>query len=179
MHAVMAVPFIFVIGPCLWHFFVTTFKPNINMAVITGLFYESENETGNANDYKLLCDQVAVLLATIFLTVSLLYKYPKHIASPMVVSTVTWSVYILTIPAIIMSLFGAYFLNYLKGDSDSGSGIKNSVVDFANLFGFFKRFAIQMIRYVLVTVKIGLFVTFCGVELAATRKLFIIDCRER
>lgn len=171
--------FVFFIGPCYWHFFVTTFNLTVNTAAITGLFYESENELGNANDYKLLCDQMAVLCATVLTTVMLLYRYPKYVSCPMVFSTITWSIYVLTIPAVVMSLFGAYFLNYLKGDANSGSNIKNSVFDFANLFGFVKRFAIQMLRYVLVTAKVGLFLIFLEAELRATRKLFIIDCEER
>lgn len=170
--------FIFVFLPLFWGIIYNFFDlKNVdwNKAAFTGLFYESENEPSSANDYKLLCDQMVILCTFVVSGVLFLYRYPQYASSPMVWNIVLWSIYILILPTFIMVIFGAYFLNYLKGEGNSNNGAVNSVFDFSNLFGFLKRFAIQMIRYFLITIKIGLFLMFMEGDFVLNRRLDMLD----
>lgn len=116
-----------------------------------------------------------ILCVTITTVVTFLYRYPQYAASQMVWNTVLWSIYVLLIPAVIMSIFGGYFLNYIKGDSSSNSNALNIIFDFANLFGFIKRFLIQIVRYILITVKIGLFLIFMEKGFVVKRRMAILN----
>jgi len=51
-------------------------------------------------------------------------------------------------------------MNYLKGDSSANDILYAGIFDIATFFGFFKRFLIQFIRYVLITIKVILFSTW-------------------
>ena len=78
----------------------------------------------------------------------------------MVVNTISLMVIVLALPATLSLLMGAYIMNYLKGDSNSNSVLYAGLFDLASLFGFFKRFSVQFIRYILITAKVALFYHF-------------------
>ena len=98
-------------------------------------------------------------------------------ASPVVVSTIIMLIYILAIPATISLIFGTYIMNYLKGDSNSNSLLYAGIFDIANFIGFFQRFVVQFIRYVLIFIKISLFNFFVDHVFEHARLLSILDER--
>lgn len=151
--------------PLLWAycfaFFIIalncTGEIELNTIAIIGLFYDTEDETGNTGDFKVVCDQMILLVTIYSCTSILLYKFPKKIAAPTVLNGMLSFIYILSIPAILSLLFGTYIMNYLRGDSDSNSILYSGIFDIANFIGFIKRFLVQFIRYILIMVKLFLF----------------------
>jgi len=147
---------LFSIGAVVYYTSVS--KNSLNTAALLGIFFESEGEVSSTTDIKLLIDQV-VMSATFFTMVGLiLFNYPTAIACPATINTVTWAVYIVSAPTAASVIFGSYILNYLKGDSGSNSLLYGGVFDLAALFGFFTRFTVQTIRYIMVYVKMCLYV---------------------
>jgi uncharacterized membrane protein len=59
-------------------------------------------------------------------------------------------------------MFGRYTFNYIKGAPTKNSTTVNAVLDTTALIAFFARFGLQMLRYVLVLVKLGLVSHFFG-----------------
>ena len=64
-----------------------------------GLFYQSEQEPANLVDTNTLVSQILFSSSIVLLSGWLLYRFPEHIASPAVINTVTWAVYLLILPA--------------------------------------------------------------------------------
>ena len=151
---VFCIAFMYMYAICFFY----AIEGTLNMAALTGLFYEVEGEPSSATDTRLLIDQVA-LASTLFITVfAILIEYPKEIACAATINTVTWCIYIVSLPSAISLIFGTYILNYLKGDSDSNSLLYAGLFDLTTLFGFITRFIIQTIRYALVYAKMCLYV---------------------
>ena len=161
-------------------FFFYTVDGVLNMAALTGLFYEIEGEASSATDTRLLIDQVA-LASTFFLTLfSLAMAYPKEIACAATINAVTWCIYILLLPTAVSIIFGSYILNYLKGDTDSNSLLYAGLFDLTALFGFITRFVIQTIRYALIYIKMCMYVVCLEKTLiVAVRIDELLKVRER
>lgn len=121
------------------------------------IFTETENEINAIEDMEIL-KQKAILSTLFYLGLfKFLYSYHKIIGAPIVLSTVSLGVMILSLPTLLCLLFGSYIMNYIKGDSGSNSLLYAGVFDFATLLGFFKRFLVQFVRYALITAKLYLF----------------------
>lgn len=132
---------------------------------VTSILYfnfskESENEPGSIDDISLVKNNVIFFIALYAIVLKVFFFKPTVIASPLIMHTLFLASIIFFFPATLSLLFGAYIMNYLRGDSNSNSNLYAGVFDLANLFGFFKRFCVQFIRYVLITVKIALFYHF-------------------
>ena len=134
-----------------------------------GLFYQSEQEPANLVDTNTLVSQILFSSSIVLLSGWLLYRFPEHIASPAVINTVTWAVYLLILPATLSLLFGTYILNYLKGDSDANSMLYAGIFDLSALISFIIRFLVQLVRYFFIYVKMGLYV-ICTEEMFKTKE---------
>lgn len=129
----------------------------VDVTVITGLFKKTETDMGNADDFNLLTNQV-MLIAVMYLGLfKLFWLCPTQIASPVVLSALSTAILVISLPTALSLLFGAYIMNYLRGDSGSNSVLYAGIFDLATFVGFFKRFCIQLVRYILITIKLGLF----------------------
>lgn len=133
---------------------------NWHISIITGLFYETENEPGSPVDYTLLTCQVVVSALAVLGFSRLLYRNPEVGTSTVVWNFMIWSIAIVSLPAFTAVIFGSYILNYVKGEGHSNNQTVNVLFDSANLFGFIKRFLIQIIRYALITIKLYLLLTY-------------------
>lgn len=133
---------------------------NWHVSIITGLFYETENEPGSPVDYTLLTCQVLVSAVTILGFGKLLYRNPEVGTSTVVWNFVIWSILVVSLPSFTLVLFGSYLLNYVKGEGHSNHQTTNVLFDSANLFGFLKRFLIQLIRYALITIKLYILLAY-------------------
>ena len=167
---------IFVWPPLLWvaamwiHTIYRLFlKDKINLSVMFGLFYQSEQEPANLVDTNTLVSQILFSSSIVLLSGWLLYRFPEYIASPAVINIVTWAVYLLILPATLSLLFGTYILNYLKGDSDANSMLYAGIFDLSALLSFIIRFLVQLVRYFFIYVKMGLYV-ICTEEMFKTKE---------
>lgn len=129
----------------------------VDVTVITGLFKKSETDLGNADDFNLLTNQVILIAAMYLGLFKLLWLHPTQIASPVVLSSLSTAILVVSLPTALSLLFGAYIMNYLRGDSGANSVLYAGVFDIATFIGFAKRFCIQLVRYILITIKLGLF----------------------
>lgn len=145
----------------------------INTTAIVSLFYEVENEPGSGTDSKLLLDQLVYSSILSLTMLSIILMLPTITGSAFVLNSIVLLATVLLIPFAVASLFGSYITNYLKGDTESNSTLYAGVFDLATLFGFFKRFLIQFVRYVLVTAKVVLFSVGLG-EFLNKSKLWYI-----
>ena len=134
-----------------------------------GLFYQSEQEPANLVDTNTLVSQILFSSSIVLLSGWLLYRFPEHIASPAVINTVTWAVYLLILPATLSLLFGTYTLNYLKGDNDANNMLYAGIFDLSALLSFIIRFLVQLVRYFFIYVKMGLYV-ICTEEMFKTKE---------
>lgn len=133
-----------------------------NVAAFKSLFCEMENEPSSKTDLQFLIDQITYLFIFNTSLFMLFVSYHKTLGSPAVLNAVMLLTYILALPTAISLICGTYIMNYLKGDSASNSILYAGVFDIANFFGFFKRFLIQFVRYVLISIKIAIFNFFVG-----------------
>ncbi len=121
------------------------------------IFTESESEISSIEDIELL-QQKAMVSSMFYLGLfKVLYTYHKAIGAPIVLSATMLCVTVLALPTTLSLVFGAYVTNYLKGDAEANSVLHAGVFDLTTFLGFFKRFAVQMVRYVLITTKLYLF----------------------
>ena len=111
----------------------------------------------SVEDIELL-KQKAIVSALFYLGLfKVLYTYHKLIGTSIALSTTALCVTVLALPTTLSLVFGAYITNYLKGDAEANSLLYAGIFDVTTFLGFFKRFAVQMVRYVLVTTKLYLF----------------------
>ena len=144
-------------------------KDKINLSILFGLFYQSEQEPANMVDTNTLISQIIFSSSIVLLSGWLLYRFPEYIASPIVINIVTWAIYLLILPATLSLLFGTYILNYLKGDSDANSMLYAGIFDLSALLSFVIRFLVQLVRYFFIYVKMGLYV-ICTEEMFRTKE---------
>jgi len=130
----------------------------INLPIMFGLFYQTEQEPANLVDINTLISQILFSSLLILGTCWALFRFPEYIASPTVINLVTWLVYLLLLPATLSLVFGTYILNYLKGDTDSNSLLYAGVFDFSALASFVIRFLVQLVRYAFIYAKMGLYI---------------------
>ena len=130
----------------------------INLPIMFGLFYQTEQEPANLVDINTLISQILFSSLIILGSCWLLFRFPEYIASPTALNILTWLVYLLFLPATLSLIFGTYILNYLKGDADSNSCLYAGIFDLSTLASFVIRFLVQLVRYVFIYAKMGLYV---------------------
>jgi len=136
-----------------------------NPAAFKALFVETENEIGSKTDMQFMIDLITYSFLINSSILFILLEYHKTLGAPAVLNATMLITAILTLPTAISLLCGTYIMNYLKGESSSNNVLYAGIFDFANFFGFFKRFAVQFVRYVLITIKIAAFNYFVGESL--------------
>jgi hypothetical protein len=151
----------------IYRFFL---KDHINFTILFGLFYQSEQEPANLIDTKTIVSQIIFSSSLIMLVGWFLYRFPEQIASPTVLNILSWAICLLTLPALLSILFGTYILNYLKGDTESNSMLYAGVFDLSALLSFVIRFFVQLIRYVFIYAKMGLYLV-CTEEMFRTKEV--------
>lgn len=146
-----------------------------NTAAFVSLFYETENEPSSKTDIKMLIDQLTYSTAISITAFVCLFTFPETFGSASVLNATMMLVYILAIPTVVSLIFGTYVMNYLKGDTSSNSVLYAGIFDLATFFGFFKRFLIQFIRYILISVKVVFFNVFVDRTIIRGRYLMQVD----
>ena len=153
------------------HVFYRLFlQDTINFSIMFGLFYQSEQEPANMVDINTFISQVLFSSTLVLITGWIFYSFPGYIASPLVLNILMWSVYLLLLPTTLCVIFGTYILNYLKGDTDSNSRLYAGIFDLSALISFVIRFLVQLVRYVFIYAKMGLYV-ICTEETFRMREM--------
>jgi hypothetical protein len=123
---------------------------------IKNLYHESENDLGNIYDLRL---PIETLTITFFITGGLMVVLPgleKLVGHLLVNNVLLVLIFLLTPPTTLSILYGGYLFNYIKGNPSKNSLVMNAVLDGMALVAFFARFALQMLRYCLVLIKVSM-----------------------
>ena len=103
---------------------------------------------------------LALLLGLAYYTLTVLLA--NDTAKLIIMNTLIVTVYIITPPAVMSLLFGGYVLQYIKGAASTNNNTINSFFDLTSLVSYFFRFALQILRYLLICAKLFAMVLFSG-----------------
>lgn len=141
---------------------------------LDSLLHEAENEMGNIHDIRYPAESLTL---TFVITLGLLYVAPlcsKWVDGVLVMNTLITLVFLLTPPTMLCLMFGRHTFNYIKGGPAKNSVAVNALLDVTALVAFFARFGLQMLRYLLVLVKLSLVSSFFG-ESAKRSTAYIVS----
>lgn len=120
------------------------------------LLNEVENEMGNVYDLQLPVESLTVTFVTTLGLVVLTPVISTALSPTLLFNTLFTVACLLTPPTLLCFLYGRYLFNYIKGASTKNTLVTNFLLDGIALAAFFTRFLLQMLRYVLVLVKLAL-----------------------
>lgn len=123
---------------------------------------------GNLYDLQLPAESLTV---TFLVTLGLVFALPTvgaTFGTVLVFNTLLTGVCLLTPPTVLCVLYGRYALNYIKGAATKNTLVGNLFCDTTALVAFFTRFGLQVLRYVLVLVKLAVLGGFLNTLLGNT-----------